>query len=337
MHPYIAVPATLALFWRAYSRDSLTPAGLVVAALTAVVHAIHPWSIFFALLVVFFLTGTAVTKVKHDVKARLTLSSSGSAGGESRRTHIQVLANSLVASILILLHYRQLLARDNGRDTSQGCWPYGSDLTVIGIVSNYAAVAADTFSSELGILSKSRPRLLTSWNFRQVPPGTNGGITFWGTMAGFLGASTIALTSLLLLPFCPVGLTSRTGRLFGDNQPGLEGGSGWGLREKAAWVLAVTIWGGLGSLLDSALGGWFQASVIDARTGKVIEGNGGTKVLLNGSHIKKDGKSSRRVESGAGFLDNNAVNILMAAMMSVGGMVVASYVWKLPPVSIFDP
>ena len=63
MHPYIAVPATLALVYRAWSRNSLTPAGIVVAALTAVVHAIHPWSIFFALLVVFFLSGTAVTKV----------------------------------------------------------------------------------------------------------------------------------------------------------------------------------------------------------------------------------------------------------------------------------
>ena len=63
MHPYIAVPAIFAIVYRAWSRGSLTPAGLVVAALTAVVHAIHPWSIFFALLGVFFLFGTAVTKV----------------------------------------------------------------------------------------------------------------------------------------------------------------------------------------------------------------------------------------------------------------------------------
>ena len=63
MHPYIAIPATLALVYRAWSRSSLTPAGIVVAAVTAIVHAIHPWSIFFALLVVFFLSGTAVTTV----------------------------------------------------------------------------------------------------------------------------------------------------------------------------------------------------------------------------------------------------------------------------------
>ncbi|KAL8854314.1 MAG: hypothetical protein Q9221_000800 [Calogaya cf. arnoldii] len=331
MHPYIAVPATAALVWRAYSRNSVTPAGIVVAALTAVVHAIHPWSVFFTLLVIFFLAGTAVTKVKHHVKAQLTLSSAGSSGGEGPRTHIQVLANSLVASFLILLHYRQLLARDKSGDASQGCWQYASDLLVVGIVSNYAAVAADTFSSELGILSNGKPRLLTSWNFRTVPPGTNGGITLLGTSAGFLGASIIALTSVVLLPFCPVGLTSRTGRLFGDNQAGFEGGSGWGLREKAALVLAVSLWGGLGSLLDSALGGWLQASVVDVRSGKVIEGIGGKKVLLTGSHLKKDdGNSSRRVESGVSLLDNNGVNLLMAFIMSAGGMVVSAYLWDLP-------
>lgn len=99
-----------------------------------------------------------------------------------------------------------------------------------------------------------------------------------GSMAGLLGAFTIAVTSTILLPFCVVGLTSKTGKLFGDNQPGLEGGSGWGWKEKSMWVLAITAWGGLGSLLDSALGGWFQASVVDTRTGKVIEGSGGKKV-----------------------------------------------------------
>ena len=35
-------------------------------------------------------------------------------------------------------------------------------------------------------------------------------------------------------------------------------------------------------MLDSALGGLFQASVIDSRTGKVIEGTGGKKVSIHG-------------------------------------------------------
>lgn len=63
MKPWVAVPATLALVYRAWSRNSLTLPGIAVAALTAVAHAVHPWSVFFTLLVIFFLAGTTVTKV----------------------------------------------------------------------------------------------------------------------------------------------------------------------------------------------------------------------------------------------------------------------------------
>ncbi|MAD85441.1 MAG: hypothetical protein CL912_20970 [Deltaproteobacteria bacterium] len=63
MKAYIAVPVTLAMVVRAYSHKSLTPAGIVAAVLTAAAHAVHPWSLPFALLIVFFLAGTRVTKV----------------------------------------------------------------------------------------------------------------------------------------------------------------------------------------------------------------------------------------------------------------------------------
>lgn len=63
MKPVIAVPATLALVYRAWSRRSLTPAGILAAALTAAAHAYHPWNLPFALLCIFFLAGTRVTKV----------------------------------------------------------------------------------------------------------------------------------------------------------------------------------------------------------------------------------------------------------------------------------
>lgn len=64
MKPYIAIPVLAALVHRAWSRKSLTPLGIIVAALTAIAHAIHPWSAPLALLVVFYLGGTKVTKVR---------------------------------------------------------------------------------------------------------------------------------------------------------------------------------------------------------------------------------------------------------------------------------
>jgi uncharacterized membrane protein len=64
MNPWIAGVVTLALIAFSISRNSLTPLGIVAAVVTAVAHAIHPWSVFFTLLVVFFLAGTVVTKVR---------------------------------------------------------------------------------------------------------------------------------------------------------------------------------------------------------------------------------------------------------------------------------
>lgn len=42
------------------------------------------------------------------------------------------------------------------------------------------------------------------------------------------------------------------------------------------------------------------------------------------------GKPSRSVGSGRDILDNNQVNFLMAAVMTVGGMGMVSWVWDVP-------
>ncbi|KAI9679299.1 MAG: hypothetical protein M1817_005319 [Caeruleum heppii] len=264
METAVALGLTGLLAYYSWSRQKLTPMGIIAAVLTGLVHAIHPWKAFYAFLIVFFIGGTAVTKVKHDVKTRLTLSSAGSAGGEGPRTHVQVLANSIIATALILLHLTQLGYFSQGTASLSDCWRKRDGLVVAGITINYAAVAADTFSSELGILSRSAPRLITSPAFRRVPAGTNGGVTLLGTLAGFLGSFTIAITSLVFLPFCKTTASEAQGS--------------WTLRDKILWAVFVIVWGAAGSLLDSLLGGLFQASVVDVRTGKVVEGVGGKKV-----------------------------------------------------------
>lgn len=51
---------------------------------------------------------------------------------------------------------------------------------------------------------------------------------------------------------------------------------------------------------------------------------------------KRSDEPTRRVESGLGLLDNNAVNVLMAFLMSIGGMVVTSYIWHVPLRSVLS-
>lgn len=89
MKATIAVPALGLMIYRAYSKKSLTTGGLIAATLTGVAHAVHPWNLPFVLLCVFFLAGTRVTHIKEDVKAKLTVASKGTSGGEGPRTYVQ--------------------------------------------------------------------------------------------------------------------------------------------------------------------------------------------------------------------------------------------------------
>ena len=293
-----------------------------------------------------------------------------------------------MASFFCLLHAYQL--RERQRDLTavtsiteaqrlgSVCYSWGGDLLVIGIIANYACVAADTFSSELGILSKSQPRLITSLTFRKVPRGTNGGVTLLGLGAGLLGSIVVVTSAMLFLPFCS-----------SDTAEGVGGGIAWTDGQRRVLILGLTIWGALGSVVDSVLGGLFQRSVKDVRSGKIVEGEGGVRVLTStdtpagaehmdalagakaaalsgegkkaiekpdasGSETKAtdkaskynpkdkhrrpsfgDEKPSRIVENGWDLLDNNDVNFLMAFIMSIGAMAIASWYWNVPFQTIF--
>jgi uncharacterized membrane protein len=316
MRAIIAIPCIALLLLRAYTRQSLTPVGILSAGLTASIHALHPSPLPFTLLGVFFLLGTWATKVKHDVKATLTQSSSGSSAGEGPRTSIQVFANSGAATALVLLHIylcgltstspQWCFGGGGGGDNNGNKWAH---LILLGVMANYAAVAADTLSSELGILSKSKPVLITT--LRTVPPGSNGGVTLAGLLAGVGGSAAIALTSLFLLPFCAEHNSVTRLQTF----------------------VLLTVLGTAGTLLDSLLGAVLQASVIDRRTGKIVEGPGGVKVLTKPGQTQSrqgpngestDGHESRVINSGNDILDNNQINLLMASIMTASGMVAGS-------------
>jgi uncharacterized membrane protein len=146
-----------------------------------------------------------------------------------------------------------------------------------------------------------------------VPRGTNGGVTVRGLLAGLLGSFIISVVASSLLPFCHEGLA-------GQNAPT------WDWLSKMEFTFAMTILGLCGSLLDSFLGAICQSSVVDVRTGKIVEGDGGRKVPSQGVwHGRDEKEKSRKVVVGRDLLSNNDVNFLMATTMALSAMVFARF------------
>ena len=157
-------------------------------------------------------------------------------------------------------------------------------LLPIGIIAQYAAVASDTFSSELGILATTSPFLITA-PWKRVPRGTNGGVTIDGLLYGALGSFLLTLVATLALYFS----APRTA-----------------MAPTTAGML--TFMGLVGSVIDSLLGALVQATVTDKKTGRVVEGPGGQRVKVD--------VGGSRVMIGLDVLTNNGVNFVMAAATS---------------------
>jgi uncharacterized membrane protein len=128
-------------------------------------------------------------------------------------------------------------------------WPW------VGFAGAFAAANADTWATELGVLSRSAPRLITTG--KPAERGTSGAISGTGILAAFCGSLVVALLAVLFwqgrVTGLPVNSPEWIVRLFGAEQPTLSTAQG------LLWALGITISGLLGSLVDSLLGATVQA------------------------------------------------------------------------------
>ncbi|WP_433751247.1 DUF92 domain-containing protein [Falsibacillus pallidus] len=90
-----------------------------------------------------------------------------------------------------------------------------------------AAANADTWASELGVLSRGKPYSIRS--FRLVQKGTSGAVSLLGTLAALVGAAFIAVISLALF---------------------------WGIGAFA--LIGITLSGFVGSVADTIFGAYLQ-------------------------------------------------------------------------------
>jgi uncharacterized protein (TIGR00297 family) len=249
-----------------YRRGALTPGGVLGAILVGgAAVGLGGWA-WGALVVLFFLASSALSRYKEAQKERLAEKFSKGA----RRDLAQALANGGVAALLAAAH---------AFAPHPALWA--------AFAGALAAVNADTWATELGVLSRAQPRLITTG--RPVETGTSGGITWRGTGAALAGAGLIGLAAGLF------GLA--------------EGG---GLARLAAVAAAATVGGLAGSLADSLLGATVQAIYFCPRCGKETE--------RHPAHTC--GEATRQVR-GWRWLDNDWVNFFC----SVVGALAAAGVW----------
>ncbi len=215
-----------------YVTRSLAVSGMIAAiVIGTVVFGLGgmPWA---ALMITFFVTSSGLSKLFSGRKRALT----DKFDKGSNRDWAQVFANGGVGAFLALV---SLLFPGE-------TWPW------LAYAGAMATVNADTWATEIGILSPSLPRLITTG--KPVPMGTSGGITLVGTTATLAGGVLVGLVGWLF-------------------KPALTGG---------CFILAVGLAGLAGSLVDSLLGATIQAIYYDPlkekETERVIIGEDGKPV-----------------------------------------------------------
>lgn len=168
-----ALVITLCFGYLSYALETASVTGMlsgVFLALLTVILGDYGW---FAVLISFFAIGGLSSKFRYEEKRHRGLAQEN----EGARGSGNVLANSAVALVAVL----------GAAASARIGLP--ESLFQFAFTGAIAAAMSDTLSSEIGGLFDT-PRLITT--LEPVPPGTDGGITWQGELAGIVGAGIVA-------------------------------------------------------------------------------------------------------------------------------------------------
>ncbi len=199
-----------------YRAGALAPSGFVGAVVVGTLIFGLGGGTWGLLLILFFVSSSVLSRYRESDKRALA----GKFVKGRRRDLGQTVANGGVGGLLAV---------------AQALQP--SALWAASFLGSMAAVNADTWATELGTLSPTEPRLLSTG--RKVPAGTSGAVSPLGTAASVAGAGLIGLAAMALF---------AADRLIGGAGPSPQ-----------AWTLPAGLVGGVGgSLVDSLLGATVQ-------------------------------------------------------------------------------
>jgi uncharacterized protein (TIGR00297 family) len=264
-----------------YAKGALARSGVIGAMLVGTaIFGFGGW-VWGMVLITFFVLSSALSTYKASLKENL---SEKFAKG-SRRDLGQTLANGGLGALIALL-----------------AWGLQDATLLAAFVGAMATVNADTWATELGVLSQRPPRLITTGKI--VEPGTSGGVSRLGTLATLAGGASIGLAAALFLGI-----------------DGALGGAGFTRVMATGWsgalglTLAATVGGLAGSLLDSLLGATVQA---------IYYSHGRTKETEK--PIDPDGTPNEHLRGWA-WLTNDWVNFISSGLGALVAMGLSQIVW----------
>lgn len=216
----------------AWRRASLTASGAIGAVLIGTpLFGLGGWEAGI-LLVAFFVSSSALSRYKARSQSKADAARFFDKTG--RRDIGQAFANGGAAALFAVAF---------GVAESPGV----RDLWRAAMLGALAAVTADTWATELGVLSRRRPVLITT--LQPAVPGRSGAVSLAGSAAAVAGAAFI-------------------GALFVAVQLAFGAVADAALLSTAA---AVTVGGVAGSFVDSLLGATLQAQYHDEQLNKPTE------------------------------------------------------------------
>ena len=198
----------------AWKAGALSRSGAAAAAITGGLIFSLGGLAWAALLLAFFISSSLLSRMFGRRKAELTEKFSKG----SRRDWAQVTANGGLGALFAL-------AWSLG---DQPMWAWAA------FAGAMAAVNADTWATELGVLNPDPPRLITT--FKPVERGASGGVSPLGSLAAVGGAALIACLALV---FTPGGMDA--------------------IQAAFAILIKITLAGVCGALVDSLMGASVQA------------------------------------------------------------------------------
>ena len=160
-----------------YKIKSLTLSGSIAAFIVGCCVALGFGWRGLVLLGAFFVSSSLWSKFKKTKKEQLVeILEKG-----ERRDWLQVMANGAVTSIAALLFYVT-----------------GNDMWQMAFIISLAAANADTWASEIGVLSKRQP--IHIFSLKAVEKGTSGAVSILGLLSSLGGSILIVAISSILLP-----------------------------------------------------------------------------------------------------------------------------------------